>query len=550
MVLGALTRTEPFARLAKPIGHIPVSRYTLLMKSKPWWTTLLHGFQKKRNGGSRNWAMILSCIVYVLAILGISPISAALLSTREVEHSSSKDFARLTIRNDSALHPRAERDTYLRTMGAILQNYSTSPWITDDFVILPFWPSNSSYLGSPWDSQDVRLGSWEAETTVFRNDLVCTELHLSKSDFHLRHATKDDQMQLHNKTYLASVLLESDHDCQFNLTVNATSSLSIWDPVVFTDWMSWSDINHIMFGEIYSEDAIVRLNEGCKEDEIILMSTPWWSDPNQTPDKLLANLTIRAFACHTDHSMATIPVHAAGTSSGLSVGFDETLFYQVHTPVPSTVFDLQQLHDIYTDVAWSQFVPQKYKDSSKWGSLGGPAAMLGTGYNFSVSEMMADANLLTNAIKFRRRFFAEIIGASLQLGGASEELHPTGRQIVSARYVLVSGQAASVLCALLITSSCLLLGTMWLTRPTTRDLNIYCDPSTVLGISLWANGNPMVLSSFRTLDLATRQTLKEDLAYEVFRTKSGRFEKIESDRRVRSKGRYRVAGCHDYTNTV
>jgi hypothetical protein len=148
VIFSTMKRTEPFARLAKPLECIPVARYTLLEKSKPWWTTLSHGFQKKRNGGSWNLAMVLSCIGYVLAILGISPMSAALLSTKEVEDASFEAFGRLNTRDDSPLSPLADRNTYLRTTGAILQNYSTSPWVTDDFLILPFWPSSSPYVGS------------------------------------------------------------------------------------------------------------------------------------------------------------------------------------------------------------------------------------------------------------------------------------------------------------------------------------------------------------------------------------------------------------------
>jgi hypothetical protein len=174
MLLDAVKRTEPFAKMARMNG-IPVANYTLLEKSKPWWTTFARGFQRRRNGGSWNWVIILSSGIYILAILGISPISAAFLVTKEVLQTNSEAVVQLKMRDGTTLHPVAERDTYLQTMGAIFQNYSTSPWITEGFVVLPFWPEDSLDTDSRWDSQVSHSGTWEADTTIFHNDLVCTE---------------------------------------------------------------------------------------------------------------------------------------------------------------------------------------------------------------------------------------------------------------------------------------------------------------------------------------------------------------------------------------
>jgi hypothetical protein len=533
VILSTLKRTEPFARLAKPLECIPVARYTLLEKSKPWWTTLSHGFQKKRNSGSWNLAMVLSCLGYILAILGISPISAALLGTKEVEHTSSKAFKRITTHDDSPLSPVADRNTYLRTTGAILQNYSTSPWVTDDFLILPFWPSSSPDVGSRWDSHILQGERWEANTTVIQNNLVCNELELKRKAMYLRHADEDEENHHEGGLYLASVLLESDKGCHVNITINATSNLSN-SPYGFSkDWISWGDTHHIMDNNNYQRDSIIRLNEECRdEDELILMSTPWWLDlesahPANKSLEMLDNITMRAYACHTDHTMAIIPVNTTGTSNGLSVYFNKDVFYRLRKTIPSTMIDLEGLHKIYTDVAWSDFLPQRTRSFFDPVAFGGPAAMLGIGYNFSVPDMMTDPNLLTVAAKFRRRFSAEIIDASLQRLRASEEQLTTGLRTKPARHVLISGQAASVLCALLFTSFCLFLGVMWLTRPNSRNLNLYHDPGTILGSSLWAHGGNMQLSRFKTLDIATRKELKQNIANETYVTRSGRLMNME-----------------------
>jgi len=529
IILGAVKRTGPFARMGKTDGRIPVARYTLLEKAKPWWTTLTRGFQRRRNGGSWNWVTILSCSTYILAILGISPMSAALLRTKEIHQTSPETLARLEMRNGLMLQPRAERDTYLRTMGAIFQNYSSSPWITDDFVILPFWPQDSVDTGSRWDYKVQDSGTWEANTTVFHADLVCAKLDMKKKDMYLRHAPEGWEEEPEKKFYQASVLLESNEGCQFNLTVDVEYH------ALTTDWISWSDINNITSEDYPMSDAIVQSNEHCHENEIVMMSTPWWPRQDITPtEKFLQNMTMLAYACHTSHSMATIPARATASSGTLSVEFDENLFHQIGTPVPPTVLDLLELRKAYTDIKWSDFVPHETKTSDIEIDLydvpfTGPAAILGEPYNFSIPRMMADSQLPVVAAQFRRRFFAEIVGGSLQRTEVLEERATAGHRLGSVRIVLVSGQAACIICALLLICFVFFLGILWETRAAKTTLNISQDPSTLLGTSIWGSGDAMVLRGFTKLDLATRKTLKEELAGKVFYSKHGKLRESEAN---------------------
>jgi hypothetical protein len=288
---------------------------------------------------------------------------------------------------------------------------------------------------------------------------------------------------------------------------------------------------------------MVRVNKDCHEEEIIIMSTPWWPNkpPNEGPtNTLLDNMTMLGYACHADYSMATIPVRAITASNALSVEFDEELFNQMRTPVPSTVLDLHKLHEIYTDATWGRFVPQEsaLDPLSRYYLFGGAAAMLGMSYNFSVPRMMADSNLLMVAAQFRRRFFAEIVGASLQRTGILEERRTTGSRLSFVRKVLISGQAASTICALLLLSSVSSLGILWMTHRSRRALDAHQDPSTLLGTSIWASGNAMVLHRFTKLDLANREILKEELANRTFFSKHGNLDEAEVDIQIAYKSTY------------
>jgi hypothetical protein len=553
MILAAVKRTEPFARMARPEGKVPVARYTLLEKSKPWWTTLTHGFQRKRNAGSWSWVLILSCIAYISAILGISPISAALLTTEEVHHSISEAVTQLTPRNGSTIHPRAQRDTYLRTMGALFQNYSTSPWIQDGYVILPFMSEATSRNTSLWAAQARGPGTLEKNTTVFRNEFVCTEMSLKRKDVFLRHALDDHEMRYSEKLYLASILLESAHGCQFNLTVNMTSNvdspMEMTTSTIVDDWISWSDMLHPMFGESQSSDAVVRLNDDCSEDELIMLSTAWlprWD----IDDRLSSNLTIVAYACQSHHTMANVPVLATTKSNRLSVEFDRALFDQTRTAMDPTIIDLRELHDIYTSPDWSLFVPQgaaldRYVRAK---AFGGSSAMLGIHYNFSVSTMMPDSELLVHAARVRHRFFAEVLGATFQHDGSSDKIRTTGVRHMSVRKIVVSGQAASIISALLLTSSLVLLVVLCLTRNSSRVLGVRDDPSTVLGLIAWASSEATVLRSFAKLDLASRMSLKDELAGKIYITQKGRLLDLGHCKRARQGLCMRRSSSHLLTS--
>jgi hypothetical protein len=270
------------------------------------------------------------------------------------------------------------------------------------------------------------------------------------------------------------------------------------------------------------------------------MSTPWWPEVSTTrTDTLLENMTMLAYACHPDYSMATIPVRAITVLKALSLEFYENLFNQMRMPIPSTVLNLDELHKICTDTAWSQFIPQNdARTDSSARPFGGAAAMLGTSYNFSVPQMMADINLPMVAAQFRRRFFAEIVGASLQGTSILEERRTTGRQLGFVRKVLVSGQAAWIVCALLLTSSLSLLAVLWIMYASKRTLNTHQDPGTLLGTSIWASGDAKALRRFTKLDLATRKMLKEELANRIFFSQHGKLDEVEADTRIAHKSTY------------
>jgi hypothetical protein len=404
--------------------------------------------------------------------------------------------------------------------------------VTNDYFVLPFWPSEIAT--SSWNYRTPTTQVWEAETTVFRSDLSCNNLAMKSKEFYVRHAGDDIEAEINKQPFLASVLLESENGCQYNLTYNATTRHGTGDQ----SFASWGDIRHIAKDNVYDSDARVILNKECTSTEMILMSTPWF--PSRR-DRFAENMTIVAHVCSSSHTMATLTVRASSSSGGLSVTFDQDAFHQTAQDVPSTMLDLMEMHNIYTDPDWYSFIPQPAQFQQSAPVLGGVAALLGTEHAYNISEMMKDSALPETAAKMRRRFFGEILQTSLTISGNYENVVIAGVRVAIERRIFVSTEVAALLCGLFSVSFCLFLVIMWLLRPKKRPLNISRDPSTVLGLSALIVSNTSVLPKFAALDLSDRQGLKTALAKEIFFTTPNVLQKANSEPRSDSDGAYAQA---------
>lgn len=525
MILGAMKRTEPFARLARQSGHIPLARHTVLEKSRPWWTTLFHGLQKSRNGGSRSWPIVLSCATFILATLGISPLSATLLSLKEVKWTTPTELTRFSLQNPSLARPRIDRETYLRTNAAILQNYSTSPWATDEYFVVPFWPKDS--MDSLWNYKSTESQTLEAETTVFRNDYVCSELHLKKKYFTLLSSR-------FTKSYSATVIMESNDGCQYNITRKVASDL-VTTAERNTQIGSWTQIPWINDANIQSRSSRIEPMDSCAhEEESILMSTAWYG--NREPSDFLPGFNITAYACHNNHTMATMPVRVSSTATGLSVNFDKDVFNQIRHEVPQTVMNISGLQGLYTDPGWYNYIPQKGYLNRSLGLFGGASVLLGTKHKFNITDMMNDSDLVANAAQMRRRAFSEILQTSLKHLSDSDMEAVTGSRSTTELRVMVSAQITTVLCSLFLGSFCILLALMWTTRLSHRPLNLCSDPSTVVGLSALISSDASILSMLKTLDLSNRKRLKLEFAERRFSLSHGTLEEVTSEEKSREEG--------------
>ncbi|KAF1960031.1 hypothetical protein CC80DRAFT_590362 [Byssothecium circinans] len=497
MLFDDVKRTEPFARLGIRDGQIPSASQTILDTPRLWWIALKHGFNRNRNGGRLSWMVILSCIVNVLAFMVIAPLSSALLNAQEINISKPFEMTRLIPKRDSALNPVMERDTYFRTTGALLQNISTSPWISDEYAVLPFWPSNTS--GASWDRRAVPVPQmWQAETAVFKTDFQCSQLQVAATE--VRNTSTTESLN-----FSPSIRLDTG-GCQYNITYNSTS-------LYITSTLSWASIDS--FTKLDAKDDNFRpyYNENCQGDEVIFLSTKWLEDdgsiaPKPNP-RLFSNMKVNSYMCSTNYNMAIVPVTASMSENAFKVAFDTELFRKYQQVVPEKLLNRSQYQQLYTSPKWYQYVASPSIVTSNTSSgFGGPSALLAAQYEFNETKMLAATTLPEKAGRIRQRHFGELLRTSLEFPDASQTEIVSGHRTTAERRITVKMELAATVAALLLLSSFMLLYITWISRLSRRPLNLVHDPATVLGCTTLVASNKSLLSSLHGLDQATQHELE------------------------------------------
>ncbi|CAI6338340.1 unnamed protein product [Periconia digitata] len=531
MLFEDVKRTEPFARLARHSDSPTNTSRTLLDTQTFWWSTLLQAFQKKHNGGRRSWGIVLACLVNVLAFMAISPLSSALLNPAEVAVSRPLQISRLIPKTSASMKAVDERDTYFRTLGSLLQNVTTSPWISDDYVVLPFRPNeafdsrgvSSALEENPWDPQNADVPQiWTADTTIFRNNLKCSKLTVASKNVDEKTTTTLGS----SAEFTATINLESSEGCQIKLSADAESSLG--------DIRAWYDkttfaTKNTRLSWVFDP---VTYNK-CDGEEVIFLSSGWLqkdslsssSNSTSTP-QFMSNMTVTSHLCSSEHTMATLPVTVSVSGGTFSVDFDKDQFSKVKQPVSDKSLDLNGFKEVYTNPKWNEYVvaPREYL---------GLSSILGTHYNFDLLEMLADEHVPQNAMRIRGRHFGELLRTSLEQRDGSEVDKVSGTKTTTERRIIVRFEIAVALAALFFLSFLMLAHLTWISRLRQRPLNLTHDPATVLGCVSLIASNPQVLASLRHLDQSTQKELESELKLKQFYTSPGQLhERHESGRPV------------------
>ncbi|KAL1617077.1 hypothetical protein SLS54_008073 [Diplodia seriata] len=519
MFLDGVKYSEPFARLAKPGGS--TGSYTILQKPGAWWNALADGFSKKKNGGSRSWLLICSAWMNIIGFLAISPLSSSLLVSKDVPVPREAEFSRLFLSRDSPLPLRTSRDTYLRTIGHVLQNVSTSAWISDEYTILPFWPSETG--AAPLGPLlSVSSQTWQAETLVLNTELDCEPMSLISTGFandtYPSNVYKHpDEVEMHWEER-ASIMLRADSGCTYGLTLKPEMDIVIQGGSSWSNISAFNDRDYGQFSETYegdlSQNSYGRLNtSNCGDQELLFTTTVWNSSAGNfsfSPDfQASGNL------CSAKYYMAETLVTATLSDSSSEVSFDEEEYRKSRIPIPENLLDIYGIQNLTLSPNWTDYIA--LPDKQTRAAAGGLSVLLAALYDFDTAAMIKDEDLIKNATRIKQRLFGEVLQFSLTHEGSAQETFQGKITVIKPR-IVVTLATAVVLALLLFHSFCLSLLAWRLSSLQRRPLNLSRNPYTLIGTATFVAHDKQIRAKFLPYPDKDQESLLSRLGAEKFYT--------------------------------
>ncbi|KAJ5156118.1 hypothetical protein N7492_008921 [Penicillium capsulatum] len=504
MLFDDVKRTEPYAHLAKRDGA--KASTSILKAPGPWWVALYDGFSKKRNG-ARSWVLICAALLNVLGFLVISPLSSAYLYSEEIVIPHPTDFLRLSPLENSPLPIDADRSTHFRAIANLLQNVSTSPWITDEYTILPFWPSGlkEASVGTlPTDSSQ----QWKGETTMFKTDLQCEKMSVESqtlSNMKLSSMNRESNSSV-------QVVWSGSNGCKYGLEVD-TEFFEMGGS-------SWSSSSTFLCGldplYVGTESTGSNKTAECDGHEILIATESWKSKPG----------TYVAQMCETKYYMANITATVALDGNEPEVSYDQGEFERKKIAIPDSLVNTTQFRDLALNPDWATYMISLIW--SRTALMGGGSVLLGALYNYNLTELVHDPHLITSAAKAKQRYFGEVLQASLNQNGVSRRTSMPGTiHTIQTRVVVQAGPAIALGC-LFAHSFVLLLAVWWLSRLQRRPLNLKRDPTTAVGVAYLVSQNSRTNSGFRAIKQPSAKDLQNMLGEEYFYTDSHGLSKVST----------------------
>jgi len=466
MVLEDVKRTECFARLSHPDGASATN--TLFLRSGPWWTTFAHSFPCKQNDYRCRWTSMFSVVAYIMGILVISPLSSTLLEPRETLIKVKGDFQRLVLDTSHPLQLDLDALSFFNTIGNALQNVSTSAWVKDDFVILPFWPA----VGA-----DIPLGAslsldgdeWTGQSIVLKSKLDCEPFRLASGPAFVNYtylwlAYDGSVRRLYEGLQTVSLVAESG--CQYSFAYPESDwKRAFWANTSFT---GGTNIGRNALPEVDHQPSELLFNttRECETGEI-LFAAQW--------PRNRSSVETSAHFCHQAYYWADVSVSVRQSHSLTVATLDKDEFEFKKEPVALALADTNAFQLTFLSTQWDEHLfPIRSASRNDRGSLSGPSTLLGAGFNFSVSEMATNDLLLADAARIKQRAFGEAVIASVR---NAKRTSASGERSQKLRRVHIVEPIAYVIESVILIQLMLLIGVMTSSRLSVRPLRLRNDPA-------------------------------------------------------------------------
>ena len=310
IVLNDVRRTKAYARLSSTTWSTAES--TLCRVPGPWWDAYRTGMTT--DDGGFNWTILSAALLYTVGFLAISPLSSSLLDSVDVAVQRPAKFAQISALQSLPLAFSPSEDVYLRTVAHSLQGLETSAWLSDDYAVLPFYPSSLSSppLGPVLTDQPQQ---WSAVTAVFRSAMSCERMRLTETSSSTNYVFYTSDNVTTNYTYVqGSISVSDQHNCDIRVSTSGDDDIGqipaqgggSWFLTPNFTWSPWSSIYEV---------PIINYTQRCLDREVIFLSTPWTfknPSPPQTNwtvagSALTPNSTILSYICQTKFFVCPIP---------------------------------------------------------------------------------------------------------------------------------------------------------------------------------------------------------------------------------------------------
>ncbi|KAH7314105.1 hypothetical protein BKA65DRAFT_557747 [Rhexocercosporidium sp. MPI-PUGE-AT-0058] len=460
IILDGVKRTENLARLAKKSSSSASA--SILRTPGSWWTALADSFPRKGNDSRFSSTMLCTVLAYILGFLIISPFSSALLSSKDMKISSKSTMLRIQPTPGQTLQLRLDTTEFFGAVGHTVQNVVTSPWITENYSVLPFWPAQ---IERPSGSRfNAVVGDWTAETFVYQSGLLCEDLELESGPNVINYTyaeTDFDGERTLEVGYrnLTSIQMTSKSGCKYG--VSYSQPISLKDRFY---WSNLTDVNIPTFWNFFRIDEEVLLNHTalCEPGEVLL-TIP--NDPSNS------TLEIAGKICRQSYFEAKLPVTVSVSADATTCVFDQVVFERERLPVDNDKINITAFHEAFFSSDWNDYLREPTFGTRP--DSGGPANLLAAMYNFNLTGMVKDPDFAARAKHIKQYSFGQALQSALQ---SSSTVSPVeGDIIVRQRRIVVATAVAFTLEVVLALATFLLVAAFWTSRRSRRPLGLSQD---------------------------------------------------------------------------
>lgn len=486
-----IQRTEPYARLSRTEGASAES--TLFQKPGFFLSEPFTSIRRRKNVGKRNWALFWGSITNIITVLLISPFSAALLSPTNVIVSFDTAFSRLAILTKTPLDLSTVDDSLLfRTISTILLNTTTTAWVSNNYTVLPFWPSDLEIapLGAVLSTSPQQ---WAAETTVYQSELNCEVMSLQGTGNWTLNYTyvsqpgngkpDEDISQAQN---LTSFIIGSSDGCSLGYATSRYTQqyvgIGLWSRAPHFDY---TDIgNNVLDGKLYEDPARSNPLSGAIQPTFVNSSTECEGRDvyfYATPQKFDTKLQAQGYVCRSNYYSANVEVTAVTTKTSTVLSFDVDKFNHTKILLGSEFMNISRFEDAFHSKNWTSKFKSPTYSTRALPVFGGPLVLVGAHFNYDLIKMIEDPNISDQARQVKQRFLGESMQSVFAQIGHQEAESIPGKLKFDERRLLVSNSVGIILSLCFLLNIIFLLLVVFHTRLQRRPLNLSRDPAPISG---------------------------------------------------------------------